>query len=81
VGLVVAGRVVGFARFATSIERLLGEADPVLAELLERELLVPLATALADVNVSAGCVVPHLGPHTRAVWRVAGRAFDGPRPP
>ena len=78
-GLLMAGRVAEFARFATAVERLLGEADPILAELVERELLAPLATAVADADVPAGHIVPHLGPRTWAAWPAAGRALDGPR--
>ncbi|MEP7001611.1 MAG: hypothetical protein ABI969_14085, partial [bacterium] len=52
-GVIVAGRFAEFAHFTRAVERLLGEADPILADLLEQELVSPLASAIAGANVPA----------------------------
>jgi hypothetical protein len=66
VGLLVSGRVAEFSRFARTVERLLADADPILRDLLERELLRPLARDLDEANVAPALVMPHLGPHARS---------------
>ena len=68
VGLLVAGRVAEFARFARTIERLLGEADPVLEGLLCEELLQPLAADVAAAGVSWPRIAPYLGRRTALAW-------------
>jgi hypothetical protein len=65
VGLLTAGRVAEFTRFARAVERLLGEADPVLHDLLRDRLLRPLARDLDEARVSPARITPHLGPLTR----------------
>jgi hypothetical protein len=68
-GLLAAGRVAEFSRFARSVERLLGEADPMLADLLQDELLRPLAGSVAQAKLPPGAATPYLGPRTLAVWQ------------
>ena len=68
-GLVAAGRVAEFAQAMRGVERLLGEADPVLADLLAEELVRPLAASVQFEGVSAAMVAPHLGPRTQRLWR------------
>lgn len=69
VGLLLGGRVVEFSRFSRTVERLLGDADPMLADLLRAELLEPLAAATAQGELMPSSVIPYLGPHTRAIWQ------------
>jgi hypothetical protein len=71
VGLLAAGRVAEFTRFARSMERLLGEADPVLLELLRDQLVRPLAREVQDANISRSLVEPHLGTRMKKTWPVA----------
>jgi len=66
--LLVAGRVAEFARFTRTLERLLGEADPMLDELLRERLVRPLAADVAAAGVPATHVVPHLGARTARAW-------------
>jgi hypothetical protein len=66
--LLVTGRVAEFARFARTVERVLGEADPILDELLRERLLIPLATDAGAAGVPASRVAPHLGPRTARAW-------------
>ena len=68
VGLLAAGRVAEFTRFARTVERLMGEADPVLDELLRWRLLRPLARDVAEAGIPHAFVTPHLGPRTRVAW-------------
>ena len=63
-----AGRVVEFSRVARTIERLFGEADPVLHELLLDGLLLPLARDVRAAGIAPALVVPHLGPRTALAW-------------
>ena len=70
VGLLVGGRAAEFTRFSGAVERLLGDADPVLSELLETQLIQPLAHAVEEARISPSLVVPHLGGRTRASWTV-----------
>jgi hypothetical protein len=72
VGLLVAGRVAEFARFTRTMERLLGEADPLLEDLLREGLLEPLAADVAAAGVPRARVAPHLGPRTTLAWPDAG---------
>ena len=69
VGLVSVGRAAEFTRFAQMLDRVLGEADPILEELLNAELVGPLATAVRDGELSPQIIEPHLGARTRAAWR------------
>ncbi|HEU4722314.1 MAG TPA: hypothetical protein VFS59_13225 [Gemmatimonadaceae bacterium] len=72
VGLLVGGRVAEFARFTRTMERLLGESDPLLEDLLREGLLQPLAADVAAAGVSRAHVAPHLGPRTARAWPDAG---------
>jgi len=67
-GLLAAGRVAEFSRFARAIERLLGEADPVLYDLLLDGLVRPLAADVHAARISSSLVAPHLGPRTALAW-------------
>jgi hypothetical protein len=69
VSLLAGGRAAEFTRFAGAVERLLGEADPILADVLERQLLRPLALDVQDARVQPSLVMPHLGPRMRAAWK------------
>ena len=66
--LLAAGRVAEFSRFARAIERLLGEADPMLYELLLECLVRPLARDVHDAGITPSLVVPHLGARTALAW-------------
>ena len=66
--LLAAGRVAEFSRFARAIERLLGEADPVLYDLLLDGLVRPLARDVRDQGIAPSLVVPHLGARTALAW-------------
>jgi hypothetical protein len=68
VELLAAGRVAEFSRFARTIERLVGEADPVLYELLLDGLLRPLAHDVRAAGIAPSLVVPHLGTRTALAW-------------
>ncbi|HEX7979753.1 MAG TPA: hypothetical protein VF461_14195 [Gemmatimonadaceae bacterium] len=63
-----AGRVVEFSRVARTIERLFGEADPVLYELLLDGLLLPLARDVRAAHIAPSLVLPHLGARTALAW-------------
>jgi hypothetical protein len=69
VGLASVGRAAEFTRFAQMLDRLLGEADPILEELLTDHLVAPLAAAVREGELARQSVEPHLGPRTRAAWR------------
>lgn len=68
VGLLAAGRVAEFARFTRTMERVLGEADPVLDDLLREHLLRPLAADVAAAGIAHAQVAPHLGPRVALAW-------------
>jgi hypothetical protein len=68
VGLLVAGRVAEFSRFTRTMERVLGEADPMLDEMLREHLLRPLAADVAAAGIARGQVEPFLGPRTALAW-------------
>jgi len=63
-----AGRVVEFSRVARTIERLFGEADPMLYELLLDGLLLPLARDVRAAHIAPSLVMPHLGARTALAW-------------
>jgi hypothetical protein len=62
------GRVAETTRFFYALERLLGEADPVLRELLERDLVARLAADTRQAMIDVRRIQPYLGPRTRAAW-------------
>ena len=64
-----AGRVADVTRLFYAVERLLEGADPVLQELLEEQLLRPLAAEFQQARLDPGLVLPHLGERSRAVWK------------
>jgi len=68
VGLLVAGRVAEFARFTRTMERVLGDADPMLDELLREGLLHPLAADVAAAGIARTQIEPHLGPRVTLAW-------------
>ena len=68
VELLAAGRVAEFSRVARTIERLFGEADPMLYELLLDGLLRPLARDVRAAGIAPSLVVPHLGTRTALAW-------------
>jgi hypothetical protein len=67
--LLTASRVAEFAQTMRGVERLLGDADPVLANLLAEELVRPLAASVEAEGLSPPLVAPHLGPRTQGIWR------------
>ena len=69
VGLASVGRVAEFTRFAQTLDRLLVGADPILEDLLDAELVAPLATAVREGELASALIEPHLGARTRAAWR------------
>ena len=68
VGLIAAGRVAEFSRFARTLERLLGEADPILYDLLREGLLRPLARDQREAELPESRVAPYLGERTALAW-------------
>jgi hypothetical protein len=68
VALLYDGRVAEATRFFYALERLLGEADPVLRDLLDRDLIAPLAAECQLAGVDPRRIEPYLGPRTRAAW-------------
>jgi hypothetical protein len=68
VGLLAAGRVAEFSRFARTLERLIGEADPVLYDLLRDGLVRPLARDVRDAGLETPRAEPYLGERTRLAW-------------
>ena len=68
VSLLHDGRVAEATRFFYALERLLGEADPVLRDLLDRDLIAPLAAECRIANIDARRVEPYLGARTRSAW-------------
>ena len=68
VGLLVAGRMAEFSRFARAMERMLGEADPVLYDLLREDLLRPLARDVHEAGVPHARAAPYLGMRLGLAW-------------
>lgn len=62
------GRVADVVRLFFAVERLLEEADPILQELIEGELLAPLAAACRAIGIDQRLVLPHLGRRSRVAW-------------
>jgi hypothetical protein len=69
--LLVRGHVAEFAQVARTVERLLAEADPILADLLAEGLVAPLAQGARALSVPTALVAPHIGPRTRRAWDAA----------
>lgn len=72
VSLLAAGRVAETTRFFYALERLLGEADPILRDLLDRDLVRALAAECRAAGIDARRVEPYLGQLTRGVWMNPG---------
>ena len=68
VGLLAARRVAEFSRFARTLERLIGEADPILYDLLREGLMRPLARDVREAGIEESRVAPYLGPRTSLAW-------------
>ena len=68
VGLVAEGRIAETTRFFYALERLLVDADPVLGDLLERDLIAALAADCRAAAIDARRVEPYLGQRTRSAW-------------
>ena|SRR6478609_12041962 len=68
VTLLMTARVAEFSRLTRTIERLLGEADPVLYELLLDGLVHPLARDVRDAGIADAYLAPHLGPRLSVAW-------------
>ena len=67
-GLLAAGRVAEFSRFARAIERVLGEAEPVLCEVWRAGLRRPLARDVREAGIAPSLVAPYLGRRTELAW-------------
>lgn len=68
VHLLADGRVAETSRFFYALERILSEADPILQDLLERELIAELGTECRVAMIDARRVEPYLGKRTRDAW-------------
>ena len=68
VRLLADGRVAETSRFFYALERMLGDADPILRDFLERELIAALAADCRAAATDARRVAPYLGQRTRAAW-------------
>lgn len=68
VRLLSEGRVAETTRFFYALERLLGEADPILQELLEQDLVRALAVDSRLAAIDVRRIEPYLGRRTRGVW-------------
>ena len=68
IGLLASGRVAEFSRFARTLERLIGEADPILYDLLREALLRPLARDVREAGLEKSRVEPYLGERTALAW-------------
>ena len=68
VGLLAAGRVAETTRLFYAIERLLGDADPVLEELLTREFLARLARDCRVAGIETERIGAYLGVKARRGW-------------
>jgi hypothetical protein len=68
VRLLADGRVAETTRFFYALERLLEEADPILHDLLERDLIAALAAECRATAIDARRIEPYLGKRTRAAW-------------
>ena len=68
VSLLGAGRVAETSRFFYALERLLGEADPILRDLLDREVIRALAVECRLAGIDSRRVEPYLGERSRVIW-------------
>lgn len=77
VSLLMAGRVAETTRFFYALERLLGEADPILRDLLDRDLVRALAAECERSAIDSRRVEPYLGTRTRVVWNTRNGEVRG----
>ena len=68
VQLLSEGRVAETSRFFYALERMLGEADPVLRDVLERDVIAALAVESRFAGIDSRRVEPYLGQRTRDAW-------------
>ena len=68
VSLLGNARVAETSRFFYALERLLSEADPILQNLLECDLVSALAIECHHAAIDARRVEPYLGERTRGIW-------------
>ena len=68
VRLLAEARVAETTRFFYALERVLGEADPILREILERDLVAALSAECRLAGIDTRRVEPYLGQRTRAAW-------------
>jgi hypothetical protein len=66
--LLAEGRIAETTRFFYTVERLLGEADPILHDVLAHDLVSALATECRLAAIDARRVEPYLGSRTREAW-------------
>ena len=71
VHLLAEGRVAETTRFFYALERLLTEADPILRDLLERDLVAALGRECRAAAIDARRVEPYLGARTRTAWMLS----------
>ena len=62
------GRVAETSRLFYALERMLGEADPLLYDVLARDLIAALATECRFAGIDSRRVEPYLGRRTRDAW-------------
>ena len=68
VSLLQDGRVAEASRFFYALERLLTDADPILRDLLARDLVGALSRECTMAMIDARRVEPYLGSRTRSAW-------------
>lgn len=66
--LLAEGRVAETTRFFYTVERLLAEADPILHDVLEHDLVIALAAECRLAAIDARRIEPYLGSRTRVAW-------------
>ena len=68
IGLLTTGRVAEFSRFARALERLIGDADPILDDMLREGLVLPLAHDVRAAGLDESRIAPYLGARTARTW-------------
>ena len=66
--LLAEGHVAETTRFFYTVERLLGEADPILHDVLAHDLVAALAAECRLAAIDARRIEPYLGSRTRVAW-------------
>ena len=62
------GRVAETTRFFYALERTLTDADPILRDLLEQDLVRALAAECRKAHIDDRRIEPYLGRLTRSAW-------------